>query len=57
MGDSDNIVDFHAKKLPHILKKKELRAEEMRKAFREARAASSPKPKLKSMKRRRKNPK
>lgn len=57
MEDNDNIVDFEAGKLPHLHKKKDQRAENMRKAFREARAESSPKPKLKSMKRRRKPPK
>ncbi|MFT6093027.1 MAG: hypothetical protein ACJA2Q_000917 [Pseudohongiellaceae bacterium] len=57
MSDNDNIVDFESGKLSQIHKRKALRAEEMRKAFSEARAESSPKPKTKSLKRRRKTAK
>lgn len=56
MSDEGNIVDFEAGKLSLVQKKKEMRADQMRKAFREARAESSPKPKLTSLKRRRKKP-
>lgn len=51
---SDNIVDFESGKLSQIQKRKVKRAEEMRKAFREARAEPSSKPKTKSLKRKRK---
>lgn len=52
MSDNNNIVDFESGKLDQIHKRKALRAEELRNAFREARAESSPKPKTKSQKRR-----
>jgi hypothetical protein len=57
MSGNDNVVDFESGKLSQIHKRKALRAEEMRKAFSEARAESSPKPKTKSQKRRRKTAK
>ena len=57
MSGNDNIVDFESGKLSQIHKPKALRAEEIRKAFSEARAESSPKPKTKSQKRRRKTAK
>lgn len=52
MSGNDNIVDFESGKSSQIHKRKALRAEEMRKAFSEARTESSPKPKFKSLKRR-----
>jgi hypothetical protein len=57
MSGNDNVVDFESGKLSQIHKRKALRAEEMRKAFSEARVESSPKPKTKSQKRRRKTAK
>lgn len=57
MSDKENVVDFESGKFDHMHKRKALRAEEMRKAFREARAESSPKPKTKSQKRRSKTAK
>ncbi|MFT4885852.1 MAG: hypothetical protein ACJAY7_001886 [Pseudohongiellaceae bacterium] len=57
MSGNDNIVDFESGKLTQIHKRKALRVEEMRKAFSEARAESTPKPKTKSQKRRRKTAK
>jgi hypothetical protein len=57
MSGNDNVVDFESGKLSQIHKRKALRAEEMRKAFSEARVESSSKPKTKSQKRRRKTAK
>lgn len=57
MSDNDNVIDFESGKLSQIHKAKALRVEEMRKAFSDARAESSPKPKIKSLKRRRKTTK
>jgi hypothetical protein len=57
MSGNDNVVDFESGKLIHIDKRKVVRAEEMRKAFSEARGEPNLKPKTKSQKRRRKTTK
>ena len=57
MSANDNVVDFESGKLIHIDKRKLIRAEEMRKAFSEARGEPHLKPKTKSQKRRRKSDK
>lgn len=52
MADDGNIVDFESSKLAHIQKRKDSRADEMRKAFRAARGDEPAKPRRKSRKRR-----